>query len=70
MQLDAVKHPNKSGMYDTFHANIEEKEANCSVPHNPAASIPRPYFRKLSPPGGARTYRLRQVGRGDEELGL
>jgi D-psicose/D-tagatose/L-ribulose 3-epimerase len=25
-QLDAVGHPNISGMYDTFHANIEEKD--------------------------------------------
>jgi D-psicose/D-tagatose/L-ribulose 3-epimerase len=24
--LDAVDHPNVSGMYDTFHANIEEKD--------------------------------------------
>jgi D-psicose/D-tagatose/L-ribulose 3-epimerase len=24
--LDAVGHPNVSGMYDTFHANIEEKD--------------------------------------------
>ena len=29
--LDAVDHPNVSGMYDTFHANIEEKDPIAAI---------------------------------------
>ena len=29
--LDAVDHPNISGMYDTFHANIEEKDPAAAI---------------------------------------
>jgi D-psicose/D-tagatose/L-ribulose 3-epimerase len=29
--LDAVDHPNISGMYDTFHANIEEKDPIAAI---------------------------------------
>jgi D-psicose/D-tagatose/L-ribulose 3-epimerase len=29
--LDAVNHPNVSGMYDTFHANIEEKDPVAAI---------------------------------------
>ncbi len=29
--LDAVDHPNISGMYDTFHANIEEKDPTAAI---------------------------------------
>ncbi len=29
--LDAVNHPNISGMYDTFHANIEEKDPTAAI---------------------------------------
>jgi D-psicose/D-tagatose/L-ribulose 3-epimerase len=29
--LDAVGHPNVSGMYDTFHANIEEKDPIAAI---------------------------------------
>ena len=29
--LDSVNHPNISGMYDTFHANIEEKDPTAAI---------------------------------------
>jgi D-psicose/D-tagatose/L-ribulose 3-epimerase len=29
--LDAVNHPNIAGMYDTFHANIEEKDPTAAI---------------------------------------
>jgi D-psicose/D-tagatose/L-ribulose 3-epimerase len=31
VHLDAVGHPNVSGMYDTFHANIEEKDPIAAI---------------------------------------
>ncbi len=68
--LDFVDHPAIQGMYDTFHANLEEVRPDRRDRRDPAAHDPRPHLRER--PRRARA-RARAVGRdlqGVEEIRL
>ncbi len=57
--VSEVNHPNVRMMYDTFHANIEEKSVAKAIKDCAARAIARPYFRERS---GERRARGTSIG--------
>ena len=68
--LDFVDHPAITGMYDTFHANIEEADPIAAIATHRKAHDPRAYLRERPRRAGARACALEGDISGDQEIRL
>ena len=68
--LDFVDHPAISGMYDTFHANIEEADPIAAIGASRTAHDPRPHLRERPRRAGRGHVPWKETFRAHQEIRL